>query len=276
MKITTKVVGKLSKFLSKGRRKSINFESMFKFRPDDVVIVSYPKSGSTWLRFMLAHLISDILLGEPKEIDFFRAQLIVPEISEQAQREGVDFNALPSPRIMRSHSLYNPGFPKVIYLLRDGRDVLISYYYHFKKFHSFNGTLYDFILSNVRGIEWDKHVNSWLFDNHSLSNIFVIRYEDMLRDPVEELKRLLDFIDISGPSEKIREAVNNSDFDIMRKMEENKGLGYVEQGDRKIKFVRKGQKGNWKEDFRDKEKAAVKKIYGETLIKVKYEDSNQW
>ncbi|GAH96301.1 unnamed protein product, partial [marine sediment metagenome] len=77
--------------------------------------------------------------------------------------------------------------------MRDGRDVLISFYHYFKKFGNFEGTLYEFLRSDVRKSwgEWDEHVNSWIYQNPSLSNVCVVRYEDMLHDPFREVEKLV-------------------------------------------------------------------------------------
>lgn len=66
------------------------FENSFNYRPNDVVIASYPKSGSTWLRFMLAALTSD----DPLRVDFLAAHLKAPELSSTTEHHGIDFDAL--------------------------------------------------------------------------------------------------------------------------------------------------------------------------------------
>ena len=103
------------------------FAKAFHYRQDDVVIVSYPRSGSTWLRFIFAHLIRDRVSDQSTNVDFLFVQRFIPAISAAIQQKGVDYEALPFPRIMRTHSLYIKEIPKVIYLMRDGRDVLVSY-----------------------------------------------------------------------------------------------------------------------------------------------------
>lgn len=252
-----------------------SFENTFAYKPDDVVIVSYPKSGSTWVRFVLANL-SQTLLGQHQEVDFLQMQRIVPEVSLDASRNGVDFEALPAPRIMRSHALYNPKFPKVVYLIRDGRDVLVSYYYHFRKFHEFDGTLFDFIQSNARGVEWDQHVNSWIFDAPSGGNQCVIRYEDMLRDAFTEVEKIVRFSGLVCTSEEIRGAIDKSGFYKLRELEQRKGLGYVGDSNRQIPFIREGRSGAWQDNLGQAEKTYIKDKIGNTLIRTGYESSFRW
>jgi Sulfotransferase domain len=252
------------------------YENTFRYRPDDVVIVSYPKSGSTWLRFIMANLVKDLLPDWSKEVDFLGTQLLVPGISREAEKGGARFNELPSPRLLRSHSLHNANFPRVVYLMRDGRDVLISYYHHFRKFNGFEGTLNDFICSDVRGVEWNEHVNSWIYHNPLLSNICVVKYEDLLSDAVRETLKIVQFVGLGYEKNRIREAVEKSKFDRMRQIERKEGLGYVDVGRKEIKFVRKGSIGEWREVFGASEKKTVKKMYADTLIKAGYANSYDW
>lgn len=252
-----------------------SFENTFAYKPDDVIIVSYPKSGSTWVRFTLANLLSQFL-ERHEEVDFLRAQLLVPEVSSHASGNGVNFEALPRPRIMRSHALYNSRFPKVVYLLRDPRDVLVSYYYHFKKFYEFDGTLLDFLRSDLRKIQWDEHVNSWIFQSPSLANTCVIRYEHMLRDTFLEFQKIVHFSGLTCMPEDIRSAIEKSSFQRLRDLEERKGLGYVEQQNTQIRFIREGRSGAWQEHFGPAEKTYVKEKFGNILIRAGYESSLLW
>jgi len=275
-KLLSTVSHRLLSWDSSDESDPIIVENVFNYRPDDVVIVSYPKSGSTWLRFIFANLINNLIPDVVKEVDFLRAQLTVPEIPQKNQNDRIDFEVLPSPRIMRSHSLYNSIFPKVIYLLRDVRDVLISYYYHYKKFNGFEGSLYDFLCSDVRSVEWDEHVNSWIYQNTSLNNIYIVKYEDMLDNPFREVVKMQVFLGLNWTEQQVLQAIEKSDFHALRQIEQEKGLGYVDAGDQNIHFIRRGRSGDWKRILGDKEKIIIKKKYGEVLIKAGYEGSYQW
>lgn len=271
-----KLIKTLRRKISAKRSRQPSFEDEMKYRPDDIVIVSYPKSGSTWLRFIIANLIAGTSGIQPGKVDFSKVHITVPEISSYALRKGVDYESLPSPRVMRSHALYTPNFPRVVYLMRDGRDALLSYYHHFRKFHDFKGTLTDFIRSDIRGVEWNEHVDSWIFLNQSLSNVFLLRYENLLCNTFNEIQRLLSFISIQFTSEQIQNAVRKSSFADMRKIEETCGLGYVGNGIETLRFVRKGQSGAWRQELTHDETQMVKKMFGDTLIKTGYESSHQW
>src|ERR1035438_7495975 len=94
--------------------------------PDDTFLVSYPKSGNTWVRFLLANLI------HPNEtVGFANINRLLPAPGVLSKRF---LKKLPRPRIMKSHEPFDVRFRKVIYLVRDPRDVAVSeYHFDLKK-----------------------------------------------------------------------------------------------------------------------------------------------
>src|SRR5438874_11935634 len=93
--------------------------------PDDVFLVSYPKSGNTWVRFLIANLISDI------PVTFLNIEQRIPSIYILPDRA---LRAMPKPRVLKSHECFVPRYRNVIYIVRDPRDVAVSYYhYNLKK-----------------------------------------------------------------------------------------------------------------------------------------------
>jgi hypothetical protein len=247
------------------------FERRFDYRADDLIIASFPRSGSTWLRFLLTHL-----LAHCEEVDFLNVQLSVPVIAKHAVQHGVDFERLPSPRVMRTHAEFYPECPRAVYLLRDGRDVMVSYYHHFRKFQGFTGTFLEFLESARLPSEWDQHIESWIFQNPSLDRVCVIRYEHMLKDTVQELKKIVSFGGLSFVETDLQRAVDECTFDKMKTIEMAKGLGRSDPGKQDIAFIRKGGAGNWRDHFGDAEKAVFKRKYGQALIKTGYESSMLW
>jgi hypothetical protein len=253
-----------------------SFAGRFPYRPDDVVIASYPKSGSTWLRFILAALAVEDAADTPGKVDFAQMHVLVPEIARTAADFGVDFEKLPSPRLMRTHTPYFPTAPNVVYLLRDGRDVLVSYYHHFRKFDGFEGEFSDFLRSNKRRTEWAEHVEGWIFENPLSRPFCLIRYEDMLRDPVVEVKKIARFCGLKSTDEQIRRATEQASFDNMRQVEETKGMPYYKPKNAEMRFIRQGKSGGWKDVFSEDDKAFFKQCFGATLIKAGYESSHLW
>ena len=121
-------------------------------------LVSYPRSGNTWVRFLLANLLKE---GSEVEIDFHNVHRYVPEIN----RNNDIIKSLVPPRVIKSHALYQQSFPKVIYLVRDGRDVYVSYYYYRLKQLDEGSTFSDFLRREDHfPSSWKDHIELW-FEN---------------------------------------------------------------------------------------------------------------
>ncbi|MEW6192543.1 MAG: sulfotransferase domain-containing protein [Bacillota bacterium] len=252
-------------FITQKRQRSIWVPSVV--RPDDVFIVSYPKSGNTWVRFLIANLLRQ----KNEEIDFHTVHQYIPEVGRHEEIIARQSR----PRIMKSHSLYRPEYPKVIYIIRDGRDVYVSYYFHRLKDLPPGTTFKDFLkCKDHYPCSWGKHVSSWLFRKHQLSKILVVKYEELINDCTGQLKRMADFIGLDPKEDELRYAVEASSFQNMQRLELEKGRPYQNEGPEV--FVRKGKPGNWKEFFGPEEKAIFKSRDGKMLIKLGYETNNEW
>jgi hypothetical protein len=233
---------------------------------DDIFITSYPKSGNTWLRFLLA----DLLKRQDEEIDFHIVHNYVPEVGKQEEI----IKTLKRPRVMKSHAPYMREYPKVIYLIRDGRDVYVSYYFHRLKQLSSGCTFREFLgRQDHYPCTWGEHVESWVF-RESTSKILIVRYEDLVNDCSKELKRILEFIGIHRTESQLKSAVKASSFKNMRRIEREKGRLY-ENGGPDI-FMRSGKTGDWKDFFKLKEKMIFKSREGQFLVKLGYEKNNDW
>ena len=92
---------------------------------DDVWIVSYPKSGNTWTRFLIGNLVAG-----GKVVDWSNIERIVPDI--YINRDPL-LKDLPRPRYFKSHEGYRPDYRRVIFIVRDPRDVAVSYYHFARK-----------------------------------------------------------------------------------------------------------------------------------------------
>jgi hypothetical protein len=236
--------------------------------PDDVFIVSYPKSGNTWVRFLIANLLKPP--GE--EIDFYTSNTFIPEVGTH----GEIIEGLKRPRVLKSHAPYIPQYPRVIYNIRDGRDVYVSYYFHRLKKLPQNTSFKEFLErdDHFPGL-WGDHVASWLFREHTPSgSILVVRYEDLLHDCVAQLRSMVEFIGLERTEGELQHAVEAASFENMRRLEVEKGRPYEDIGP--DFFVREGRWGAWKELFGTEEKAVFKAREGDVLVKLGYERDNTW
>src|SRR6202161_2767232 len=130
---------------------------------DDVFIVSYPRSGNTWTRFLIGNLLR---LDEPAT--FSNIESRVAEIYFNPDHE---LRKLPRPRLLKSHEPFQPRYPRVIYIVRDPRDVAVSFYHHNVKTGNIadDYPMRDFIPRFINAEfdtkwgSWSDHVRSWLF-----------------------------------------------------------------------------------------------------------------
>ncbi len=133
-------------------------------RPDDTFLVSYPRSGNTWTRFLAANLL------HPQEAaTFANIERLVPDAEAQSSRY---MRRIPSPRTIKSHSYFDPRYPRVIYIVRDPRDVALSYYDFSRKYRHIEDNypleryIGDFVTGNLISANWGtwgENVASWAF-----------------------------------------------------------------------------------------------------------------
>ncbi len=233
----------------------------------DVFLVSYPRSGNTWVRFLIANAIKP----ENFVIDFHNVQEFVPEIG----RDNDVISRLTPPRVIKSHALYQPSYPKVIYLVRDGRDVYVSYYYYRLKLLKDGTSFSDFLRwKDHFPSPWAKHVQSWYEKTKHQPNILYVRYEDLLKDTETEMGRMMDFIGLEISQEIFKKAIEDSSFDRMKKIDKEKGRKYNPTGVKD--FVRKGKAGTWRKEFSPDDINIFKETAGEMLIKMGYEKDLNW
>jgi len=234
--------------------------------PDDTFIVSYPKSGNTWVRFLLAN----ILKKNDETIDFYTVNKYVPEVFNHADI----IRNMTRPRLLKSHAPYIPTYPRVIYIVRDGRDVYTSYYFH--RLHQLpQGIMFlEFLQRNDHyPCLWGEHVSSWLFRKNLPSQLLVTRYENLKTNCLEELKRMVKFIGIKSTRNQLSLAIEDSSYLRMKQLEQERGR--PKSKGPKV-FVRKGQIGDWKNYWESKEKKIFKSREGHVLLKLGYEVDNNW
>ncbi len=184
---------------------------------------------------------------------------------------------------------------KLIYIVRDGRDVLISE--RFRNFveeskfltHEDKRIIADLKVDSVPFTDgrrsifneafirrvakgWVKNLQETEDEGRRLfdGNYYGLRYEDLLQTPFDEMSKLWSFLGVKNVDtflvEKIKaEMESNPDEEWQAKR--NEGIA---------SFLPKGQAGNWSRLFTEMDKSIFKEVAGEMLVKWKYEKDLDW
>jgi hypothetical protein len=187
-------------------------------RPDDVFLVTYPRSGTTWMQMILYQLTTD------GRMDFPHIAEYCPWF-EKSARSVHGFEMRPSPRIFKSHLPYAkiPKGPcKYIYVARDGKDVAVSNYHLHRMYLQFEGTFAEFFERFMRGKigygSWFEHVAKW-WKHRNDPNVLFLTYEELSRDLVGCLRKIIAFCGLDVPAERFPAILERCSFAVMKKHE---------------------------------------------------------
>lgn len=246
--------------------------------PDDTFIVSYPKSGNTWTRFLIGNLV------HPGGADFSNINRVVPDPGDLSKRY---LKHLPRPRILKSHQPFDPRYKRVICIVRDPRDVVLSeYHFDVKRMAVEEGyPMERFVARFVAGDvnheagSWGENVGSWMaarLNNKNFrsgKNFLLLRYEDMVADPKRELAAIALFLGIAAPPERLEKAVERSSADQMRKLEKSQAHLWSSTRDtRKDRpFVRAAKAGGWRSELPASCVAEIESAWGRLMTELGYE-----
>jgi len=242
--------------------------------PNDLFLVSYFRSGSTWSQFLVGNLIQ-----QETPITFANVERMVPLIYELPDR--VLRN---SPRILKSHECFDPRYPRVIYILRDPRDVAVSFYYYNLKVrviadgYSMDEFVARFVAANVVSYAdrvgcWQDHVLSWVRLRGGDPKFRLVRYEDLLTDPGKELANLAPLLGIEPTPGQIARAVRLSSVSHMKSLEKQQSKQWVTtKGTREnIPFVRQAKSGEWRNQLSARSIKVIEDAWGATMREFGYE-----
>lgn len=240
--------------------------------PDDIFLVSYPKSGNTWCRFLIANLVYPRQNPNWGNID----KLIPgPEVATKRY-----FQGMKRPRIIRSHDPFDPRYKQVIYIVRDPRDVALSQYHHHQKrklideSYPFATFLPRFLAgeTNEHG-SWKQNVASWLAARYGDPRFLLLRYEDMIASPQHELGKVAEFLAVSATAQDLARAVEQSSPERMRQLEKmNADKNALTKGTRQdLPFVRTAKFGNWKSGMQESSVAAIEEAWAPLMKWLGYE-----
>lgn len=245
----------------------------------NILIVGYPKSGTTWLSRLVAQLVNCPLKGD------WGFEDIQAPYQEGLNRES-NF------QLYKSHHLKDEIYKAskfsidyIIYIIRDPRDVVISgmHYFNFLprfltrkgnriKINKFYKKGYFKLTSKKEKkrqmieavLNGNNKINPWLshswfqhFNSYSKESICLIKYEDLLNNTENECTKILKFLNIETNQEHIKKSISDQSFLSRKKIDKNK------KDPHQSKLLRSGEIGNWENEFSITDRNRFKAELGE-------------
>ena len=259
----------------------INYYLKRKKYPQNIIfITSLPKSGSTWLSNMCSEL---------EGFDLFAPNRWNTYISKEWDDSRWDLNKdiftefKNKLAVVRGHTWALPNNIDILvksdlkYLIgvRDPRDKLISEYWHSRNFpehwahkQANEQSIEEFISIKLKSGEFEKETLEWIrnwLNTRDLEKSIIVKYEDMLNNPIKILDRIFNFLDFKIEQKKIEYIIKKNSFDKIT----GRRRGISDN----TKFVRKGISGEWKAIFSDEQKSLFCNIGEDIIEKLGYQQT---
>lgn len=207
--------------------------------PSDIFIASYPRSGNTWMQYLIVGMALDL---NPRLAPDPLVQSLVPDVHATKF-----YKRFGTPTFFKTHHLPQPEYQRVIYLVRDGRDAMVSYFHYLTDL----GEAPDFLnlVATGEGLfpcRWHEHVEAWLGNPHG-AEMMIIHYETLKRDTVGELERICQFAGLERDRSLLERIAQNATFAAMRERETK--LGWQDTWPKDKAFVRRGIVGSFKDEM---------------------------
>ncbi|XP_004478467.1 sulfotransferase 1C3-like [Dasypus novemcinctus] len=236
----------------------------FQAKPDDLILATYPKSGTTWMQEILDMIQNDGDVAKCKRANSLDRYPFLEVSFPHKEKHDVDIAIeMPSPRILKTHlpsHLIPPSIwkqkCKVICVARNAKDCLVSYY-HFHRMasilpdpQSWEEFCEDFMSGKLAYGSWYDHVKGW-WDAKDKHRILYVFYEDIKKNPKCTIHKVLEFLEKTLPEETINKIVYHTSFDVMKEnpMANHTSIPSYIYDHTISKFLRKGMPGDWKNHF---------------------------
>jgi hypothetical protein len=273
-------------------------------------LASYPKSGNTWTRLFIGNLLTadkpfdlhesktghiassrqwleDVTDFDIGELTADEYDVLRPEVYRWASQQ------LTSPSYHKAHDAYvmlstnKALFPAeatrgVLYLIRNPLDVAVSFSFHLGQ--SIEQTIkqmadpnFALCSSDVKLqkqlrqilLSWSAHVTSWI--DAPLPKL-VMRYEDMVRDPLSCFTQIAQFLALPGQPADIEHVLSQCRIDKLQQLESQ--TTFSEKPMNADRFFRKGEVGDWRNHLNDAQVASIIDSHGEVMRRMGYIDAS--
>jgi Sulfotransferase domain len=246
----------------------------FRVYPDDTFIVSYARSGNLWTRFLVANLVHPDV-----EVRLSNIEQLVPDTCNQSSRALL---RTPRPRYIKSHQYFDHRYQRIVYVVRDPRDVALSYYHFQRKYRHIDDAylleryVEDFVNGTIGSEDWGtwkENVASWVATRGEDPDFLLLRYEDMVDDTPRQLRRLAAFLGIEASPERMNAVIEMSAAGRLRKLEKEDAQVWVGTKNRRqdIPMIRVATSGGWRSALPESCVARIEQAWGELMITLGYE-----
>ena len=249
------------------------------------VVISYGKSGRTWLRVLIWRYFAKKhgFAGDSiSEFDEFRqTNPDIPVLFFTHDNYLKDYAGHD-----RKIDLY--GSQRVVLMVRDPRDTAVSQYFQWKhrivprkkvinNYPLVDTDLYDFVMNEAAGMpKIIDFMNAWAKDLDKFPNLLLVKYEELRANTGSELARVLNFFGQSPTEEELEDAVTFASVDNMRKMEQenaskltaHRSLKPGDVSDPSSFKVRRAKVGGWRDYFTDEQVEAIDAMMKSRLLPV--------
>jgi hypothetical protein len=240
-------------------------------RPEDIILASYPRSGSTWLRFLLLESITG-RTAEWKDVN-----RLIPYVGGHRNIPPL----LPSAsRLVSTHDPRVGPCRRGVLLVRDPRDVVLSYY-RWSCLRGYDHDLETFLPAFLDGSlslhgSWADNTRYWLDSAlQREGRLHLVRFEDLHADPARTIQHILLFIGAAASDHAIQSAVAGNTIERSREKEERSRPEDVRRYKTGGRFVHEGSVGAWQSKLTDDQVRRVERRVGDLSARLGYRRTDQ-
>ncbi|KAK8451465.1 hypothetical protein SEVIR_6G216500v4 [Setaria viridis] len=253
-------------------RSTVLVQAQFRPRADDIILATYPKCGTTWLKalaFTVANRSRHLVASHGHPVLTSHPQDLVPflEVPHRELHPIDELEALPSPRLLSTHlpcTLLPSGAStlgcRIVYLCREPKDVLVSTWHFMNKvrkdFHIDLGKAFEFFCEGVSlgGPFWEHFLGYWKWSMEEPGRVLFLKYDEMMANPAEHVKMLAEFLGVPFTEEEesagvVEEVVRLCSFENLKSLPVNSTGVSDRVGGLPMEnasFFRSGKVGDWK------------------------------
>ncbi|EOA25552.1 hypothetical protein CARUB_v10018897mg [Capsella rubella] len=242
-------------------------QKRFEAKDSDIILVTNPKSGTTWLKALVFALLHRHKFPVPSlgnhPLLVTNPHLLVPFLEGvYYESPDFDFSGLPTPRLMNTHIPYlslpesiKSSSCKIVYCCRNPKDMFVSLWHFGKKLapeetadYPIEKAVEAFCEGKfIGGPFWEHILEYWYASRENPNKVLFVTYEELKKQTGAEMKQIAEFLGCGFiEEEEVREIVKLCSFESLSNLEVNRA-GKLPNGIETKSFFRKGETGGWRD-----------------------------